>query len=73
MESLNFGLDLFSPGVPAGMDYERRQQELRDQSEKLKAEEARAKKLWAEHVEPLSPEDRELLKTLLWDHFHGED
>lgn len=53
--------------------YEKQKKHLEDQLKGLNAEEVRAKKLWAEHAEHLSHEDRQLLYRLLHEHLHGED
>ena len=59
--------------MPNPHDYDKRKKALEDQMKGLEAERARADKLWAEHGQPLSHDDRVLLHRLLHEYLHGED
>lgn len=53
--------------------FEKRAKQLQADQARLDADRARAKKLWDEHVEPLSHEDREVLRDLLHDYFYSHE
>lgn len=52
--------------------YNERLKDLAKQTEAVEAERTRAAKIWKDHLEPLSHEDKKLALQLLYTHIHGD-
>ena len=55
------------------IDHSREIKSLKEKAEALEKEQQRSKELYEQLIEPLSPEDRNLLYHMLYEMYHEDD